>query len=410
MNCLKRNILSLSTLFFAGVLLALNISCTSAQTNPVTSVKATTESWAVRMANSVMNRNPELIKMGLNPQGNSEPKWQYDIGMLAQAIDKLGSIDSKYSAYMKTYIDYFISNDGIIKNYTSCEFNLDKVNPGNNLIILYERTGEEKYKKAISLLVDQLTNQPRNPDGGFWHKYIYTYQMWLDGIYMASPFMARYGNLSGEIKWFDEPVRQIMLIEKHTRDPKTGLLYHGYDASRGMKWSNDSTGCSPEFWGRAMGWYVMAIVDVLDFLPQNHPGRDSLTAILNRTCEALLKVRDPETGLWFQVLDKGGKEGNYLESTASCMFTYAFAKGANKGYLDKKFRKIAEDSFDSILAEFIETGADGNININNACFGAGLGGINYRDGSYDYYIKERKGPNDQKAIAPFILLCLELNK
>jgi len=357
-----------------------------------------------------MIRYPEMTDMDRKFHNRRNPKWQYDIAMLAQAIDKLGTMDEKYSRYMKTYIDFFISDDGSIYNYNLCDYNLDKINPGNNLILVYQRTGEEKYRIAIEQLVEQLAGQPHNPDGGFWHKSIYPHQMWLDGVYMSSPFMARYAQVFDQPEWYDEVVRQITLIEKHTRDPETGLLYHGYDASRGMKWSNDETGCSPHFWGRAMGWYMMAIVDALEFFPGSHPGREKLIDVLNRTSEALLKARDEKTGLWYQVLDRPDGEGNYLESTGTCMFVYAFAKGANKGYLPAGYLDIAEEAFESILKEFIEVEKSGMINIRNACFGAGLGGLNYRSGSYEYYISERKGMNDSKAVAPFIMLCLELNK
>ena len=321
--------------------------------------------WSVRMTNSVMERYPVLTDMDEKFHHRSTPKWQYDIAMLAQAINRLGTLDKKYEAYMKSYMDFFIDKQGNIFYYRQSDFNLDKINPGNNLIILFEKTGEEKYKKAIDQLVVQLKGQPHNPDGGFWHKSVYPYQMWLDGIYMASPFMARYAQSFHEPAWYDKVIQQITVIEGHTRDPKSGLLYHAFDASRGMKWSDDETGCSPHFWGRAMGWYVMAIVDALDYFPENHPGREQLIQILSRSCEALMKVRDPATGLWYQVLDMGDAPGNYLEASASCMFTYAFAKGARKGYLDQEYRTVAESSFDSILKEFIEVEEDGLVSINH---------------------------------------------
>lgn len=366
--------------------------------------------WSVRMAHSVMSRYPGLTDMDLVFHGRSAPKWQYDIAMVAQAINGLGERDPAYEAYMKSYMDYFIDEEGGIKDYDYCDFNLDKINPGNNLIILHQRTGEEKYLKAIDQLVIQLENQKHNPDGGFWHKAIYPYQMWLDGVYMSSPFMARYASVYGEPEWYDEVVRQITLIEKHTLDPETGLLYHAYDASRGMKWSDDLTGCSPHFWGRAMGWYMMAMVDALDFFPQGHPGRKEIIDILRRTSEALLMVRDAKTGLWYQVLDMGGEPGNYLEASASCMFTYAFAKGAQEGYLDENYLEVANASFDSILEEFIILEEDGLVSIDHGCFAAGLGGIVYRSASYQYYVTEKKGKNDSKSVGPFILAATQLNR
>ena len=366
--------------------------------------------WSVRMANTVMTRYPVLTDMDLIFHGRKAPKWQYDIAMVAQAINGLGSLDPAFEDYMKEYMDFFINEEGEIFNYNYCDFNLDKINPGNNLIILYRRTGEEKYKKALDQLVTQLKNQKHNPDGGFWHKAIYPHQMWLDGVYMSSPFMARYAHDFDEPAWLDEVVRQISIIESHTRDPESGLLYHAFDASRGMKWSDDRTGCSPHFWGRAMGWYMMAMVDALDFFPADHPGREEITRILQRTSEALLKVRDKESGLWYQVLDMGGKEGNYLEASASCMFTYAFAKGANKGYLDEGYLEIARSSFDAILDEFIIVEDKGLVTIDHGCFAAGLGGLEYRSATYEYYVNERKGRNDSKSVGPFILAARELNR
>ncbi len=366
--------------------------------------------WSVRMAGSVMERYPNLTDMDRIFHGRTSPRWQYDIAMLAQSIDKLAPLGKDYEGYMQRYMDELVDADGNILHYNLCDYNLDKINPGNNLIILYQRTGQAKYLKAIEQLVGQLEGQLHNPDGGFWHKGVYPYQMWLDGIYMSSPFMARYASAFNEPEWLEEVVRQITVMEGHTRDPETGLLYHAFDYSRGMKWSDDITGCSPHFWGRAMGWYMMAMVDALDFFPEEHEGRKLIIDILKRTSEALEKVRDPETGLWYQVLDMAGEEGNYLEASASCMFVYAFAKGAHQGYLDGKFLEIANESFDSILEEFIVIDKDGLVSIDHGCFAAGLGGRDYRDGSYEYYVTERKGKNDSKSVAPFILAAFELKR
>lgn len=366
--------------------------------------------WSVRMARSVMARYPNLTDMDRIFHGRNSPKWQYDIAMLAQSIDQLGSLDKAFEEYMQQYMDELVDREGNIHNYNMCDYNLDKINPGNNLIILYQRTGKEMYLKALNKLVSQLEGQHHNPDGGFWHKGVYPYQMWLDGVYMSSPFMARYASAFNAPEWLDEVVRQMTVIEEHTRDPQTGLLYHAFDYSRGMKWSDDETGCSPHFWGRAMGWYMMAMVDALEFFPEEHKGRQQIIDILNRTAEALTRVRDPETGLWYQVLDMGEKEGNYLEASATCMFVYAFARGAHHGYLDGKYLEIANESFDSILEEFITIGEDGLVSIDQGCFAAGLGGREYRDGSYEYYINERKGKNDSKSVAPFIMAAFELNR
>ncbi len=386
------------------------VALSQCQVSPASGAADGDQPWSVRMALSVAARYPNLTDMDHLFHERSSPKWQYDIAMLAQAIDLLGPSVSLLEDYMQEYMDVLVKGDGSIHNYNLCDYNLDKINPGNNLIILYQRTGQEKYLTAIEQLVTQLEGQLHNPDGGFWHKGIYPYQMWLDGVYMSSPFMARYASAFNQPQWLDEVVRQVTVIEKHTRDPETGLLYHAFDYSRGMKWSDDETGCSPHFWGRAMGWYMMAMVDALEFFPEEHPGRQQIIDVLNRTSEALLRVRDPGTGLWYQVLDMGGEPGNYLEASASCMFTYALAKGARKGYLDPAYREVANTSFDAILEEFILEEEDGLVSIDHGCFAAGLGGRDYRDGSYDYYINERKGKNDSKSVAPFIMAAFELER
>ncbi|UCG27696.1 MAG: glycoside hydrolase family 88 protein, partial [Bacteroidales bacterium] len=207
-------------------------------------------SWSVRMADAVIERFDSLIHYN-NP---SKVKWQYDIAMLGQAVDKLGYLDIEYSEYLRDYLDYFIGEDGTIKIYKQEDFNLDHINPAKNLLTLYKRTGQDKYYLAIKTFVSHLENQPRTESGGFWHKKIYPWQMWLDGIYMSSPFLAQYSQEFNQSAWFDTVAEQITLIYSRTVDEQTGLLYHAWDESRQQKWANPETGCSPNFWGRAMGW------------------------------------------------------------------------------------------------------------------------------------------------------------
>ncbi|HOO84733.1 MAG TPA: glycoside hydrolase family 88 protein [Prolixibacteraceae bacterium] len=362
--------------------------------------------WSVKMANSVMNLHDSLIYF----DGHEKIKWQYDVAMLAMAIDKLGEVDQKYSDYMESYFNYFIGNDGSIKNYKIEEYNIDRINPAKSLFTLYKRTGQEKYHKAIAQFVEQMENHPKTLSGGFWHKKIYPYQMWLDGIYMGSPFLAQYAKEFNQTQWFDVVAHQVLLVYEKTLDSNTGLLYHAWDESREQRWSNPETGQSPHFWSRAIGWYVMAIVDILDFLPEDHQSREKIIKILNDEIDALLKVADPATGLWYQVLDHGGREGNYIEASGSCMYTYAMAKAANKAYIDAKYKTIANQKFDAIIKHLVTTDKNGNLVLNNVCGGCGLGGNPYRDGSYNYYITEKVIANDSKGIAPFILAALELNR
>jgi unsaturated rhamnogalacturonyl hydrolase len=362
--------------------------------------------WSVKMANSVMSRADSLI----HHLGVTNPKWAYDVAFLGMAIDKLGKVDPKYSRYMEDWVKYFVKKDGSVFDYRPDEYNLDRIYPANNLLTLYQRKENSTYRIALDRFVKQMETHPKTNSGGYWHKKIYPWQMWLDGIFMSSPYLARYAKEFSQPDWFNIVTFQTKHIYSKTVDEKTGLLVHAWDESRQQKWCDPATGKSHYPWSRSMGWYTMAILDILDYLPQNHPDRDSLIIILKKTCDALLKISDPETGLYYQVLDQGKREGNYLEGSGSSMFTYVFAKGAHKGYLDKKFLAIANKNFDNIIKEFIRIDKDGLISMINICAVGGLGGNPYRDGSYEYYINERRQENDPKGVAPFILAALELGK
>jgi len=234
--------------------------------------------------------------------------------------------------------------------------------------------------------------------------------MWLDGLYMGAPFYAQYALEMNEPKLFDDVVKQFILVHKYTYNPQSGLNYHGWDESRQQKWADPKTGCSPNYWGRAVGWYAMALVDVLDFLPLDHPGRIKILEILNQVVSGIKKYQDKETGLWYQVFDQGKREGNYLEATASSMFSYAMLKAVNKGYISKKYKSSATKAYSGILEKLIKNNADGTISLTKCCSVAGLGGTPYRDGSYEYYIKEPVRDNDPKGVGPFILAVLEYSK
>ncbi len=375
----------------------------SPKTEAVTKVNYTPFEWSVRMAESVMARHDSLIKSTRSPN-----KWQYDIAWMAGSIAELSQKtgDDKYFQYMKTYMDYYVNPDGTARYYTLEEYNLDRIRPAVNLFTVWHKTGDGKYKTTLQNHILQLKTQPRTSDGGYWHKKIYPHQMWLDGLFMASPFMAQYAAEFNEPSWFDEAVHQLTLVYNHTLDPKTGLLYHGWDESREQSWSNPVTGQSPSFWSRAMGWYTMAIVDVLDYLPADHSGRPELIRILNQVSKALLKVRDPEGNLWYQVTDAGNRKGNYLEASGSGMFAYTFAKGALKGYLPSNYLDESKKTYQGIVARLINVDDKGLVNLEQTCGGAGLGGD--RDGSFNYYISEGITRNDSKGVAAFILTGLLL--
>ena len=357
--------------------------------------------WSESMAGSVMQRSPLLSR-----------RWHYEPGVALLALKQLWLETGKQGIYdfIKRNIDEFVGPDGSIRTYHLKEYNLDQINEGKLLFLLHETTGDERYKKAAFLLREQLQTHPRTKEGGFWHKQIYPHQMWLDGIYMASPFYAEFASRFDEPEAFDDVAHQTIAIEEHTRDPESGLLYHAWDESRSQKWADPETGCSPNFWGRAMGWYAMAIVDVLDYLPVDHAQRAQIIAILQATMDAVARVQDPITGVWYQVLDQGDRPGNYLESSASCMFVYAMAKGVRSGYLGEEYLAVARRGYNGILTEFVTVDDQGLVNLNGICAVAGLGGKPYRDGSFEYYIGEPVIANEYKGIGAFIMASVEMEE
>lgn len=364
--------------------------------------------WSQRMAESVIKRNPESWMTDFR----ETPRWSYTHGLILMAIQKTGAEygNEKYFQYAKAYADVMVNEDGIIKNYHITDYNIDHINPGKLIFDLYEKTNDERYLKVIHTLRKQLKWQPRTTEGGYWHKLKYTYQMWLDGLYMGEPFYARYAQKFGEPEAFDDIANQFILMEKRTRDEQSGLLHHGWDESKNQRWSNPETGKSAEIWGRAVGWYAMALVDVLDYFPENHPRRAEIISILQRLAQAVTKVQDEETGVWWQVMDRPNREGNYLEATVSCMLSYSLKKGVNRGYLDEKYEKVARKAYEGVIKTFVEVKEDGEMHIHKCCAVAGLGGNPYRDGSFDYYINERVISNDTKATGPFILASIEFEK
>ncbi|MBN1430026.1 MAG: glycoside hydrolase family 88 protein [Anaerolineae bacterium] len=353
--------------------------------------------WAVRMAGAVMARQPRL-----------SIDWRYEAGVVLTALihlwQKTG--DDQYIDYVKANVDAFVEADGSIRTYAIEEYNLDQIDEGKVLFPLYKRTGDERYKLAADLLRKQLEQHPRTSAGGFWHKLIYPHQMWLDGIYMAAPFYAEFGQIFDEPAAYDDVALQISLIDEHTRDAETGLLYHGWDESKSHLWADPRTGRSSSFWGRAIGWYAMALVDVLDYLPEGHPEQGKVIAILEKTVAALASVQDTATGVWYQVIDQGGREGNYLEASASCMIVYAVAKGVRKGYLGNNTLDIAKKGYAGILSEFISVDDRNRPHVNKICSVAGLD--QNRNGSFDYYISEKIVTDDYKGIGPFIMASIEM--
>jgi len=390
-------------LFKISLLPILVLACSS-----VTFGQQSKKEWSVRMTDQAMQTWPDVIVK----DGDGDPKWSYDMGLLLKGVENVWEAtgNGKYFHYIQHIMDRFVREDGTIKDYEMDGYKLDDLNNGKILLLLYEVTGKEKYWKAATELRKQLNTQPRTAEGGFWHKSYYPHQMWLDGLYMEAPFYAHYAQLADSMQSFNDVAKQFFLMEKNVRDPQTGLLYHGFDESRKQRWADPVTGRSSNFWGRAMGWFGMALVDALDYFPKDHPKHQLLVNILQRYAKAVSQVQDPDSGLWYQVLDKPNRKGNYHEASASNMFIYTLAKGVRKGYLDDSYLDVARKGYQGVRNELIEVQSDGTLLLKNTNKVAGLGGDPYRDGSYQYYINAERKTNDVKGIGAFILASTEIER
>ena len=370
---------------------------------------------SVEVVRSEMVRCPEATYIdGLE----GKLKWNYTTGLELKAMLDVycHSERSEESVldYVDAWYDAIIDSTGVIYKYKKSNYSTDHICPGRTLFGLYDLTGKPKYKAAMDSLYSQILDQPRTPEGGFWHKAIYPNQMWLDGLYMAQPFYAEYttrfiaDSLQREANYNDIAL-QFQLVYDHTFDAETGLLRHAWDSSHSMFWCDEETGQSDHAWGRAMGWYVMALVDVLEILPAGEQ-QDALVRILNSCFQAIPLYADETTGMWFQVLDRPYVAGNYLEATASVMFVYALLKGTRLGVLEGITVADARARYQEMLQTFVRVDEDGLVNLDHCCEVAGLGGKQNRRGDYDYYINEPVRSNDPKGIGPLIGAALEYER
>jgi unsaturated rhamnogalacturonyl hydrolase len=362
--------------------------------------------WSQRMADSTIKRWPKGKYL-------SEDKpwvWNYELGVLLRGMDDMWyhTADRAYYTYIKESIDPFINQDGSISTYKPENNALDDLVLGPELLLLYGVTQDAKYYKAATLLRQQLISHPRTTDGGFWHKERYPQQMWLDGLYMAEPFYAQYAATFNEPQDFEDITKQFVLMEEHSRDPKTGLLYHGWDETKQQRWASKTTGISPNFWARGMGWYMMALVDTLPYYSENDPGRTKLLAILQRLAIAVTEYQDKDSGLWYEVVDKPGAKGNYLESSAACMFTYALAKGVRLGYLPHSYSSNASHAYQGILKHFVTTDSNGEVTLTGTVRAIGLGTDAVHDGSYSYYVSQEVISDDPKGVGAFLMVSTEV--
>jgi unsaturated rhamnogalacturonyl hydrolase len=361
---------------------------------------------STKMTESIIREWPA----GMVTTENKPGEWSYEEGVLLDGMAAqwhATTTDADFK-YIKDAMDKYVTADGTIKGYKADAHSLDNIEMGRAVLLMYRVTQKPQYYKAAKFLHDQLVAQPRTASGGYWHKQIYPNQMWLDGAYMAEPFRAMYAATFQEPGDFDDIAKQLLLMDEHMRDPKTGLMKHGWDESKQMAWADKSTGLSPEVWSRAMGWYALALVDVLDWFPKDHPQRAALTAALNRTMAAVVKYQDPTSGLWWQVMNKGGRPGNYTEASASSMFVYALAKGVRMGYLPQSYANNSRRGWKGIQKAFVSSRPDGSIVLNGTVKVGGLGGMPYRSGTFDYYVGEKTIANDAKGIGAFLLAGSEM--
>ena len=343
--------------------------------------------------------NIEKIKEG------SKPSWNYMDGCMIKAIIELYHMkkDSKYLEFADNFIDYFVREDGSIRSYNPEDYNLDNVNAGKTLFDLYELTGKEKYRKAIDTVYGQLKNQPRTSTGNFWHKKIYPNQIWLDGLYMAQPFYMQYTLTYEDGLHCEDCCSQFAHVYELMRDTRNGLYYHAYDDSRQAFWCDKVTGLSDNFWLRALGWYAMALIDTMEIMPERlHREKAELHRVYQELIDAMLPYQDQESGMWYQVVNRGGIAPNYLETSGSAIFAYAIMKSVRLGFLDETYFAYGKKAFDGICEKY------GELQLDGICLVAGLGNREMREGTFDYYMREPIVKNEAKGVAPLILAYIEI--
>ena len=375
---------------------------------------------SMRMVESEMSRIPDAITM----DGVAKPKWNYTTGLeLLSIMDAADRYEMRgYFDYALSWVERMVAEDGSgIATYKISNYNLDHICPGRLLFRAYDDTRDQRYRKAQELLWEQLEGQPRTPEGGYWHKKAYPNQMWLDGLYMAEPFKAEYllryhtdqasRTLSEvAIHGFEDITRQFALAAEKCYDPATGLFRHAWDSSKEMFWCDRTTGQSEHSWLRAMGWYTVALVEVLDIMPKVDELADeraTLTTILQHIFDTVPRYADPESGMWYQVMDCPTREGNYQESTGSIMLTYAMLKAGRQGFVAREYRKKGAELYEKFVAHFMRENADGTISMTECCAVGGLGGKQNRKGDFAYYLSEPIIENDCKGVGPFIWASLE---
>lgn len=349
--------------------------------------------------------NLETIRSG------KENKWNYIDGCMIRGILSLYEIteDEKYLRFADDFMGGFVESEGAIRTYDAMEKNLDNINPAKNLFFLYDKTGKEKYLKAMKNVRSQVDMMPRTKAGNFWHKNIYPYQVWLDGLYMAQPFYLEYEKRFNNSQKAYDVYEQICNVEKLMRDEKTGLYYHAYDETRTMYWADKETGLSPNFWLRAEGWFILSLVDVLEIMMDMDMESEfkHLQKMLTDLTVALSRYQH-ESGLWYQLIALPEVVGNYLETSGTALISAAILKAVRLGLIPEKYKSIGQKAFYGIIDNRLTKGEDGNPSVKGICLVAGLGGEKHRDGSVEYYLSEPVVENDAKGVGPLFLAYTEM--
>jgi unsaturated rhamnogalacturonyl hydrolase len=371
------------------------------------------------MASTVMREWPAGVITTLKHPGS----WGYEEGVLLDGMlaEWRRSGNRAEFAYVKQAVDRYVKPDGTIqmdaegKSYPEDTHTLDDIEMGRAILGVYRVNHEQRYATAVHFLEDQLTKQPRTASGGYWHKQIYPNQMWLDGAFMAEPFRIQCAvEFHEDAAAYHDIAKQLLLMDEHMRDDKSGLLRHGWDESKTMPWADKEMGLSPAVWARAMGWYTVALVDVLDWMPKEDPDRAAVLAAFKRSMAAVVKVQDPASGLWWQVMDMGagtpaaGAPGNFLETSASAMFVYSLARGARRGYLPESDDAAARRGWNGIQQRFLQKNPDGGVRLTGTVKVGGLGGTPYRPGTPEYYFGEATGDQDAKGVGAYLMAASEM--
>ena len=366
------------------------------------------EDIASRLVQSTLNIYPDVKDFPVYAAN----RWNYEYSFFLAGSLKLGKKinNQAFIDYPQQWIDSFINDTGFNEGvYDMSEYKLDDVIPARLAIWYHQQTGLPKYKAVADTIALQLKRQPKTSDGGYWHKQVYPHQMWLDGVFMGDVYSMQYAQAYNQPEWYDEAVHQIKLIYAHTLDSATGLLYHGWDESINPVWAHPQKGTSPEFWGRAVGWYVMALVECLEYLPADHPERNDVIKILQDVSASVKNYQDPKTKLWYQVLDKGNLPGNWIETSCSAMFAYAFAKGHHQGFLDETYLTSAQQVYDALLRDYVFVDDKENLHFNRT---VKIGTLNFKTskGDFEYYISTECRINDYKGLAALLYASIELNR